>query len=119
MLLTWIQEKIELAWTLTLQLDVWTSIALFLIYGALFEYLYSMSLYAYRDLKRFSAATLNTTLFLLSLWGLSEALNNNIMYALPISIGSFLGTFVQVTIEKRKAERGTKRRASAETKEPI
>jgi glycopeptide antibiotics resistance protein len=108
-------KEVEHWWALILQLDLWTSIALFLIYGVFFEYLYSKSLYAYRDFKRFSAAALNTSLFLLSLWGFSEALTNNIMYALPISIGSFLGTFVQVTIEKRKAESETKRRASGET----
>jgi hypothetical protein len=55
--------------------------------------------------KRMQASVLSVVLFLLSLWGLGEALKNNIMYAIPISLGTFLGTFTQLTLEKRKSER--------------
>ena len=55
--------------------------------------------------KRVQASNLSVVLFLLSLWGLSEALRNNIMYAIPIALGTWIGTFIQVTIEKRKSER--------------
>jgi hypothetical protein len=111
--LTLIQEKIELWWGLILQLDPWTSIALFLIYGVIFEALYARSLYAFRDFKAVQASILSSVLFLISLWGLGEALTENIMYTIPIILGTFVGTYAQVKIEKHKSE--TKNRASGGT----
>ena len=109
-IITYLHSKIDLWWGLVLQLDILTCILLFLIYGCLFEALYAKSLYAFRDFKAGLAATLSSVLFLISLWGLSEAITKNIMFAIPIILGTFAGTYVQVKIEKK---RETKRRASS------
>ena len=97
----WLQEQ----WNLILQLNPWTCLCLFIIYGVFFEALSIKFLASFRDYKRFSASIIGVTLFLLNLWGLGEALKNNIYYALPIAIGSFAGTYAQMTIEKRKDEK--------------
>ena len=104
-MLEWIINKIDYYWGLFLQLDPAMAIALFLIFGILFEAIYSKSLYFYRDFKRVQAANANTILYLISLWGMNEAVTNNIMYAVPIALGSWLGCFIQVTIEKRNSEK--------------
>jgi hypothetical protein len=80
-------------------------LSLFLIYGVFFEMLYVKYLAYFRDFKRIPAANVGTLLFLLSLWGLGEAIKNNIMYAIPIAFGTWLGTFIQISIEKRKSEK--------------
>jgi uncharacterized protein YebE (UPF0316 family) len=115
-IITYLQLKIDLWWGLVLQLDILTCILLFLGYGIIFEILYSRSIYAMRDYKATQAATLNTLLYCISLWGLNESLNENIAYAIPIALGSWIGIYIQVTIEKR---RETKRRASGETEREI
>ena len=110
-IITYLHQKIDLWWGLIMQLDPLTCILLFLIYGIIFEALYARSLYAFRDFKALEASTLSCVLFMISLWGLSESLTDNIMYAIPIILGTFVGTYAQVKIEKRKSE--TKRRASS------
>lgn len=102
--ITWITVEIEHVLALIKQLDPLTCVLLFLFYGVCFEWLYAKSLYAYRDFKRFQAANIGVVLFCLSLWGLTEAIKENVLYALPICIGSWLGTVLQVTIEKRRNE---------------
>ena len=104
-MLTWIIEKIDYYWGLFLKLDPATAIALFLVFGIAFEVIYSRSLYLYRDFKSVQAANANTLLYLISLWGMSEAISNNITYCIPIAIGSWIGVYVQVKIEKRRSER--------------
>jgi hypothetical protein len=113
-IITYLHGKIDLWWDLILQLDILTCVSLFLIYGIIFEIAYSKSIYAIRDYKAGSAATLNTLLFCISLWGLNESLNENIAYALPIATGSWLGVYIQVKIEKKRSEK-QEGRASGET----
>ena len=118
-MLEWIINKIDYYWGLFLQLDPAMAISLFLIYGVAFEFLYARSLYAFRDFKRWEASIITVVLFLLSLWGLSEAIKENITYAIPISFGTFVGTFVQVTLERRKHRSETGRKASGGKKEGL
>jgi len=104
-ILTYFHQKIDLWWGLIMQLDPLTCILLFLGYGIIFEILYSKSLYAIKDYKATQAATLNTLLYCISLWGLNESLNENIAYAIFIACGSWIGIYVQVRLEKRKSEK--------------
>jgi len=86
---------------------------LFLIYGLCFEILYIKFLASFRDYKRIPASIISVTLYFINLWGLNEALNSNIYYAIPIAIGSFAGTYLQMTLENRKSERKEKGRDRA------
>ena len=116
-IITYLHQKIDLWWGLIMQLDPLTCILLFLGYGILFEILYSKSIYAIKDYKATQAATLNTVLYCISLWGLNESLNENIAYAIVIALGSWIGVYVQVKIEKKRNSEKERRASSGEAEE--
>jgi len=93
---------------LILQLNPWTCLFLFVVYGVIFEALYIRYLESWRSYKRIPASNISVILFVLNLWGLSEALKSNVYYIIPIAFGTWIGNFVQITIEKRKSERKEK-----------
>lgn len=97
----WLSDQ----WELFLQLNPLTCLFLFIIYGILFEALYIKFLSSFRDYKRFPASIISVTLYFINLWGLNESLNENIYYCVPVAFGTFAGTFLQMTIDKRKRER--------------
>jgi xanthine/uracil permease len=90
---------------------------LFIIYGVVFESLYIKFLTYWQSYKRTPASTISVTLFVINLWGLGEAFKNNIMYAIPIILGTFVGTYLQMTLEHRKSEREKARGHGASTEQ--
>ena len=98
-------ELLNKAWELIKDLNIWTCLGLFAFYGVIFEVIYVKYITCIRDFRSVYGSNLSVCLFLISLWGFSEALNNNIMYAIPICLGTWVGNFVQITLEKRNSEK--------------
>jgi membrane associated rhomboid family serine protease len=84
-------------------INIWTCVILFIIYG-IFDALYTLYLQAVSELKPTKASILSTILYLMSVYGTIEYINN-FAYILPIALGGFIGGWLTIWWLKRNSEK--------------
>jgi uncharacterized membrane protein YfcA len=83
--------------------NIWTCLLLFVVY-LIFDILSTLYLRAVSELKAAKASILSTILFLMSIYGTIEYINN-FVYILPIAVGGFLGSFITIRWLKKESEK--------------
>jgi uncharacterized membrane protein YfcA len=83
--------------------NIWTCLLLFVVY-LIFDILSTLYLRAVSELKAGKASTLSTILFLMSIYGTIEYINN-FVYIIPIAIGGFLGSYITIRWLKQESEK--------------
>lgn len=84
-------------------INIWNCVLLFWIYF-LFDVLSTFYLQAVSELKAAKASHLSTVLYLMSVYGTIEYINN-FAYILPIAMGGWFGSYVTIKWIKQKSER--------------
>jgi uncharacterized protein YebE (UPF0316 family) len=101
-----IVKWIEIVIGLLKELNPLVCLLLFVLY-LIFDMAYVRYISYMRDYRRWAVSNMSVFLFFISLYGYSEVLKDNVMYILPVAAGMWLGSFIQMTIEKKNNESET------------
>lgn len=87
---------------LSMNLQNFSFVTAFLIF---FAYFFADALYAYYtlsvvSLKPYTSATVGALMYFLLAFGIINYVNN-FLYLIPLVVGSWLGTFIVVSVKKR------------------
>jgi len=77
-------------------INLWTWLILFVIYFA-FDILYAKYILSVNKLRALKAANLSAVLYLLTVYGTIEYVEN-VINVIPILLGSWLGTYVSLKV---------------------
>lgn len=85
------------------EVNIWTAILLFGLY-LVFDSLYTLYVHAISQYKALRATVLSMVIYLISVYGTIEYINN-FVYILPIALGGAIGTYITIRITKRNSEK--------------
>jgi ABC-type uncharacterized transport system permease subunit len=80
--------------------DLWTAIGLFFLYIVV-DVMYAFYTLAVTDLKPWRSATIGALMYVLLAAGVISY-SSNPWYLIPIGMGSWIGTYIAVSIEKKR-----------------
>jgi uncharacterized membrane protein YfcA len=83
--------------------NIWNCLLLFTIY-LIFDILSTLYLQAVSELRAVKASNLSTILYLMSVYGTIEYINN-FVYIIPIAIGGWVGSYITIKWLRRKSEK--------------
>jgi hypothetical protein len=83
--------------------NIWTCLLLFIVYF-IFDILSTLYLKAVSELKAAKASNLSTILYLMSVYGTIEYINN-FVYIIPIAVGGYLGSYITIKWIKKQGEK--------------